>query len=267
MRVATFNVHRFFDTNCDSGECGPGDFEEQFSPAQFASRAEELFRAIEDLDAEIVLLQELETQACLDAILAQSDGDWTGQLGEIGTSGSVDVAVVARVPMLGVKRHRPDLQLADGRQSIFSRVLLEIHFQVEETRVVVFAAHFRSKANDDPLRRLAEAEVSAQLALDSAAEFPDALVLMGGDLNDEPGSPPINALEESGLLRVAAELGAEAGTFVFNGRAQAIDHLFLAPAGGGYLAGSAAVVPPGGLGYGGSDHSALSASFLLTSPD
>lgn len=267
VRIATFNVHRFFDTVCDSGDCGAGAFEALPSQAQFEARAAALAAAIEALEADIVLLQELESQACLDALVAAAPSFLTAELGEIGTPGSVDVAVLSRAPLLGVRRHRPSLQLADGRASIFSRELLEVHLSLDGARVIVFAAHFRSKVNDDPLRRLAEAEVAAELATSRAAELPDSLVVLGGDLNDTPGSPPLTALEARGLVRVAAELGAGAATFVFQGNPQAIDHLLLVPgAGGQYLAGSAAVVEPGGTGYAGSDHSALLADFQLVAP-
>jgi endonuclease/exonuclease/phosphatase family metal-dependent hydrolase len=269
VRIATFNVHRFFDTVCDSGVCGGGAFEALPSQTQFDARAEELAAALIDLDADIILLQEVESQTCLDALISRSAGTFPfAVLGEIGTPGSVDVAVLSRVEMLGIERHRQNpLQLADGRTSTFSRELLEVHFDVQGVRVIVYAAHFRSKVDDDPLRRLAEAETASKLASLSAEEFPGALVVLGGDLNDIPGSPPINAIEEQGLLRVAADLGAGAATFNFQGNKQAIDHLMLVPGlGGEYIAGSAFVIEPGATGYANSDHSALFADFRLAIP-
>jgi len=84
-------------------------------------------------------------------------------------------------------------------------------------------------------------------------------------LNDTPGSRPIEALEEGGgLLRVAAELGSDAATYVYQGQAQAIDHLYLVETrGGGYVSGSARVVRSNQRGLAGSDHAALAALFLL----
>jgi uncharacterized protein len=262
VRIATFNVHRFFDTVCDSGDCGPGAFEDLLSQEQFEARADELAQAIEALDADVILLQEIETQGCLDALVSRTEGRFSGQFAELGPAATVDVAVLSRLQMIGVERHRPALQLADNSSSIFSRKLLEVHLSVAGTRVIVFASHLRSKANDEPLRRLAEAEVAADLALARAAEFPGALVVLGGDMNDTPDSPPIDAIEDRGLLRVASDLN-NAATFIFNGTPQAIDHLMLAPGVGEYVAGSASVVEPGGVGYGGSDHSTLVADFLL----
>jgi endonuclease/exonuclease/phosphatase (EEP) superfamily protein YafD len=262
IRIATFNVRRFFDPVCDSGDCGGGAFESLPSQGQFDSRANQLATAIADLDADVVLLQEVETEDCLDAIVERSGGTILAEIGEISTPGSLDVAVFSRVQMLGVHHHRPQLQLADGRFSIFSRELLEAHFVVGGVRVITFVVHFRSKVNDDPLRRLAEAEVAAQFASSRAVEFPDALIILGGDFNDVPNSPPLNAIDDAGLIRVAEELGAGAATFVFQGNPQAIDHLMLMPTlGGVYLSGTAEVISLGG--YGGSDHAALLADFEL----
>ena len=98
----------------------------------------------------------------------------------------------------------------------------------------------------------------------------DALVVLGGDLNDTPGSPTLDALEASGLVSVAAELPpTEQGTFVFGDAAVALDHLYVPAAlRGRYITGSARVVrddatPRRGHGYAGSDHAALVADFAM----
>ncbi len=90
------------------------------------------------------------------------------------------------------------------------------------------------------------------------------MIIFGGDLNDTPGSEPIEALEsQPGMLRVAQELTPEDWTYKYIGRGQAIDHLFLKSG----LVGRAV---PGSVeifrstsadGYSGSDHCALLAQF------
>ena len=117
VRIATFNVHRFFDTVCDSGDCGPGAFEDLLSQSQFEARADELAQAIEALDADVILLQEIETQGCLDALVSRTEGRFSGQFAELGPAATVDVAVLSRLQMIGVERHRPSLQLADNSSS------------------------------------------------------------------------------------------------------------------------------------------------------
>lgn len=272
VRVATFNVQRFFDTVCQSGSCAPGDYEALVSPQQLDARAAQLATAIRALHADVVSLQEIETQACLDALLARV-GDVLphGVLGEINTAASVDVAVLSKTPLDTVLRHRATerLTLPNGTITSFSRELLEVHVRAGGAKVVVFAAHFRSKVNDDPARRLAEAQVSSRVVNARAANEPDALVVLGGDLNDTPGSPPLDVLTvDGGLIRVADDLPpAEQATYVYQGNGQSIDHLLLAP-------GTAAMRVPrssrvwrdGTTGYGGSDHRALTSDFIILAP-
>jgi endonuclease/exonuclease/phosphatase family metal-dependent hydrolase len=236
VRVATFNTHRFFDTVCQSGQCAPGDYEVQPNQATFDARARALAGAISTFDADVVSLQEVETQACLDALLADLGAPWTGVLGEIGDPASVDVAVLSRTPIEQVVLHRASAPLLrpDGSNTIFSRELPEVHVHVRGVEVILFAAHFRSKVSDDPGRRLAEAQKSRVLVEAVAAAHPSALVVLAGDLNDTPGSPPIDALTlDGGLTRVAEDLPvALQATYVYNGVGDAIDHVLQAASAG-----------------------------------
>lgn len=270
LRAATFNTRLFFDPRCDSGQCAAGDFEQVPTPAAFARRAAELAAAIRSLRADVVALQEIESQESLDALRGHL-GDLypTAVLGETGLPGSIDVAVLGSGATLLVRRHRDQrLTRPDGSATSFTRELLEVHLMIKGRRVILFSAHFRSKVNDDPGRRLAEAQAARDILLATATEFPEAVVLLGGDLNDTPGSPPLAALEDAPtLLRVARDRPpASVTTYTWQGQGQSIDHLFLSlSARCTYLPASAAAVrdPSGSVGLAGSDHAALRADFKL----
>ncbi len=266
LRVATFNTHLFFDTVCQSGACAATNFEQQRSQADFDAKADRLAAAVVALDADVIALQEVETQASLDALLSRVAFLYPhGVLGELGTAGSIDVALLSRAPLEEVKGYRASTPLyrPDGSRTSFSRELLEGHVRVEGREVVLFAAHFRSKVNDDAGRRLAEAQASRALVTGVAAGLPGALVVLAGDLNDTPGSPPLDALTlDGGLVRAAADLPeADQATYVWNGRGEAIDHVLQA------VTPACALVPRSAKswreasGFGGSDHFALSAEF------
>lgn len=269
VRVATFNVRRFFDTVCESGSCNEEDYEEQASTEYFNARADQLADAIRELDADVISLQEIETKACLDAVLARlTDVMPYGVLGEIHTAASVDVAVISKTPLDKVTGHRDTNPLTrpDGTPTTFSRELLEVQVRAPNGRkIVLVAAHFKSKSADDPGRRLAEAQVSSQVMTALAAAEPDALVALGGDLNDTPGSPPLDALTvDGGLLRVADDLSAAAQTtYRYAGRGQAIDHLLIAPSSAALRVPRSSRVWKDGSGWGGSDHSALTSEFVF----
>ena len=208
LRVATFNVRLLFDTSCDSGNCGAGDFEKAPSQAELDARADLIADAIRSLEADVVSVQEIETQTSMVALSSRlTDLYPTVLLGETGAPGSVDVAVLGAGAFLLARKHRyHPMVRPDGTSTYFAREFLEVHVELGGQRVIVFSAHFRSKANDDPGRRLAEAQAAREIVIASANEFPDAVVVLAGDLNDVPGSAPIEVLESgSELTRVAKD--------------------------------------------------------------
>ena len=272
IRVATFNVRRFFDTVCETGKCGPSDFEEQPSQAAFDAQVDTLAKGIALIDPDVISLEEVETARCLDALVAKlatlGKTFPIAHLGEIGSPGSVDVAILARGALGEVKTHRQTpIPLASGGTTTFSRELLEIRMTFGARQVVMFAAHFRSQYNDDPARRLAEAKATKIIVSQTATDLPEALVLLGGDLNDTPGSDAINALEEGGaLVRVAKDIPAlDQATYTFQGQKNAIDHIFVgAPQAARYVAKSAVAYRNDTRGsFAGSDHAALGAEFSI----
>lgn len=270
IEIATWNTARFFDRVCDSGQCdaAQNDYEELPSAAQFQYKASQIATGISRQDADIMLLQEVESQDCIDALIAALPaGRWpVAVLGEMGTDASVDVAVLANGELVDVIRHRnTPLPLPGGGSTTFTREFLEVELLIQGRPVTVFSAHFRSKSNDDPARRLAEARGAAAIVAASAAASPDSLIVLGGDLNDTPDSEPLLALTGTGSLqRVAADVVPNDWTYAFNSQRDAIDHLLLATAAsGGYVAGSATVLRDATGGLLTSDHASLKASFYL----
>ncbi len=270
VRVATFNVERYFDDVCDSRRCEPGDFEEVPSPAVFAYRTGQIAGAIRGLEADVVLLQEVESQRCMDALVAElGDRFGVAVIGELGYAASMDVAVLARGELVDIVRHQDEpFPRPGGGTTRFTRELLELHLDVAGHRLIVLNAHFKSQYADDPDKRLAEARRARQIVDAVDAAHPDALVVFGGDLNDVPGSPPLNELEAGtrGLVRLGAQLPPEDDwTLLYRGNRQALDHLYLPVDDlGAYVDGTVSVVRgTAGYGYGGSDHAVMRAVLRL----
>ncbi len=270
ISVATFNVRRFFDTQCDSRRCsGNNPYERLYSEAEFTAKARQLAAGVMELNADFVLLQEVETEVCLNTLVEFLDVNRypVSVLGETGASASLDVATVGHGRIIEQRSHimRP-IPKPNGVMTTFSREFLELHLDINGRRLIIFNAHFKAKINDDPERRYAEGAASREIVLERVAEFPEALIIMGGDLNDTPGSGPITALEGTGgLTRVASELGPDAATYVWRSTPQIIDHLYLVNSDGGdYVQGTAAVVRSSQRGLAGSDHAGLRAEFQLT---
>lgn len=272
LRLGHLNVRRYFDATCDSNQCDGSGFEEVATPTAFEERTAQLASGLGRLEADVITLAEVENQAALDTLqakLKELGFEYpVAYLGETGGPGSVDVGVLARGKLETVKTYRKETPLTrdDGTKTQFTRELPEVHLTLGANSVIVYAAHFRSKAEDDPGRRLAEAKATREIMLATATANPGAVVLLGGDLNDVPGSDPINALEEgAALFRVASDLPAGSqATYTFGGEKQAIDHIFTtASRATAYVPKSATVVRDGSTGFAGSDHAALHADFNL----
>lgn len=268
LRVASFNTYNLFDTECDSGDCGPNDFEKTPSPDEYEERITQVAEAIEELDAQIVLLQEIENEEVLDDLAEELDGEYpVAVLGELGWPGSLDVGLLSTGKLEETRGYRDERELErpDGGSDRFTREFLRVDIEIGGRSIIAFTSHFRSKRNDDPGRRLAEAREAREIVDEVAHANPDSLVVFGGDLNDRPHSETLEALTaDDGLRRAGRSFDEdELYTFYFDQERQAIDHLLKAPnTAGHYVERSVkAHHDRDPVGYGGSDHGAIVARF------
>lgn len=266
--VGTYNTHLFFDKVCDSGNCSSSDFEKVPTASEYNEKVYELAGSVKEIDADIILLQEVEKESCLKDLFEKS-GDYDEfYLGEKGSNASVDTGVMTKGKITYKNKHTEQIECADcdGGKTTFSHTFLEVHITLGGREIIVFSAHFKSKNDDDASRRLAEAAAAAKILKKAAEKYPKALIVMGGDLNDEPGSDTLEPFEsDTAFLRVADELSSKnQATYSYRGDAIAIDHIFwVKTESGKYKTGSAEVVKdaPSLYSLGSSDHAALKATF------
>ena len=263
--IGTYNTHLFFDKVCDTGHCSSSDFESVLSESEYNTKVSDLAESIHEIGADIILLQEVEKDSCLQDLFGETG---TYQDCFLGEKETVDTAVMTKGKITYKNKHPEQIECAgcEGGKTTFSRAFLETHIELGCRKIIVFSAHFKSKADDDTQRRLAEAAAAAKILKKRAEEHPEALIVMGGDLNDEPGSDTLEYFEnDSAFLRVASELSLkDQATYYYSGEAVALDHIFwVKTAGGKYKTGSAEVVKdaPSWYSLGSSDHAALKATF------
>ncbi|CAN5243115.1 hypothetical protein BH24PSE2_BH24PSE2_18770 [soil metagenome] len=150
----------------------------------------------------------------------------------------------ARVGLVpGSLRLIADADPADGDAFAGSRKPLAAEFVFNGRRLIVVNVHFSSKRGSSPLfgriqppvdrnaeRRAAQAtEVAAFVR--GVAGRADGMVVLG-DFNDFWFSPPLDLLRRSGgLVNLMSTLPEpERYTFIFEGNAQALDHVLVSPA-------------------------------------
>jgi predicted extracellular nuclease len=102
--------------------------------------------------------------------------------------------------------------------------------------------HFNAGPDRKVARRRQQAEINAMLYQHIVGRYPDALVIVGGDLNvfprpDDPLDPPsdqLGPLYEAGLFnvfdRIVEQAPANAYSYIYRGVPNVLDHFFLSPA-------------------------------------
>jgi endonuclease/exonuclease/phosphatase family metal-dependent hydrolase len=192
VRVATWNVHDLFDA--EDRVSPPGELDELPTSSEVSAKLARVARVLERLDADVVLLQEVENLALVEALAMQS-GYQEARLVDGFDPRGIDVAVIARLSVDGYVSHLGE-RGADG-SPLWSRDCVEVH--AGGGGLVVVGSHLVSRLTD-PLgdRRRAQAARMRQIADGLLQRAPGALVLAGGDLNDEPASDALAPLLADG---------------------------------------------------------------------
>ena len=122
-----------------------------------------------------------------------------------------------------------------------TRKPLAAMFEVAGRRLLLVAAHLKSRSEDQPdfgriqapgeptaAQRLAQADAIARFLTTAAGIDPRAGIVLLGDLNAPGGSPPLARLAEAGLFDLALGLPpAERYSYIFEGASQDLDHVLV----------------------------------------
>jgi endonuclease/exonuclease/phosphatase family metal-dependent hydrolase len=189
VRVATWNVHDLFDEV--DRRVPPGDLDEVPAADEVEAKLSRLAAVLARLDADVVLLQEVENRAVLGRLAARA-GYPEARLIEAADPRGIDVAALSRLTVEAYLSHLGETDAA-GRP-LWPRDCVELHARTGGRPLVVVATHLSSALSDDGTRRTGQAARLRAIADEVRAARPDALVLAGGDLNDGPESGPLAPL-------------------------------------------------------------------------
>ena len=210
IRVATYNVRNLF-------LCGEG-------PQKPRKEVRPLLRVIGQLQADLLVLQEVGSADSLDALNVQLPEPFPHQRFSLGNSNrSIGLGVLARHPVQATSHAQTALTGADGEllecyasESAaidghtsplrFQRDLLAVELNAgADHHMAVFATHLKSKTSkpwqlqpSDEIRA-AEARGAAGLLAAYAHANPTSAVLLAGDLNDLWHSDALAPLRAVGL--------------------------------------------------------------------
>lgn len=264
--VATFNVENFFDDIVDRGKTQSRQASSLVSAAELELKLDKLAEAVHDelREPTILGLQEVEKVELLEALAVRSEIETP--YGAILVPGpdnrGINVGLMYdrdRVTILESEQLQGCTTLSpntggpnvpcdsdgdgtDDGNLLFSRPPLQVRLVVSEAGgggsgdvVWVIVAHFKSKrggAEKTEPRRIEQARFLAGAVNNLLAATPGARVIILGDLNDFLDSPTINTLTSAaplGNLWYQAARG-ERYSFIFQGRAEVLDHVLITPA-------------------------------------
>jgi endonuclease/exonuclease/phosphatase family metal-dependent hydrolase len=195
-------------------------------------------KVVAEVNADILLTVEVEDRLTLERFNEQILGKHKktypySMLIDGNDSRGIDVGVLSRLPITSVRSHIFDAG-PGPRGRVFSRDCPEFEIDLDgkqQPALWLLGNHLKSKSGDDPKLRLAQAERVAEIY--AAALQRSERVVVAGDLNDSPGSKPVNALLATGLKDVMSHPGYRGpeGTFgECDTPRQKIDYLLLSPA-------------------------------------
>ena len=234
LRVLNWNVHNLENDKDDSG--APG--ETIVSTAEYTAHRKAVGIVLNEIDADVLVLTEVENKAVLDDLNATELGGkyMASSLIDGNDYRGVDIGVLSKYPIASVVSHKDEAFTLNGTQGpnyYFARDCPEVHIQFNGRNMVFLGSHFKAKSNDDPIKRLAEAQHTRAIANSLAKADPTRAIVILGDFNDTPGSPPYLAVVGEGAnLFTDVSLSipmADRWTYDFQGKLELIDFQIVNP--------------------------------------
>ena len=234
LRVLNWNVHNLENDKDDSG--APG--ETIVSSAEYASHRKAVGAVIALLDPDVAVLQEVENKAVLEDLNeTELGGKYVGSFLVDGNDyRGVDIGILSKFPIDSTASHKSDAFPLNGTQGpnyYYARDCVEVHLGFNGRKMVFLGVHFKAKSNDDPMQRLAEAQHTRAIADALMKEDPSRAIVILGDFNDTPESPPHLAVRGEGATQftdIAQSVpSADRWTYDYQGKLELIDFQFANP--------------------------------------
>ncbi|MDX1681978.1 MAG: endonuclease/exonuclease/phosphatase family protein [Phycisphaeraceae bacterium] len=270
LTVATYNVRNLFDVYDDPHQ------KDETRPVKPREELRAIAAAIREMDADVVVLQEIENEATLRAFHRQLLPEQAYRVVLVSPTNSqhgVHLGVLSRLPIRRVTSHRTLRWQHDEKRHRFTRDLLQLEIEIsDEQRLQLFTTHFKSQRDGKPAsreRRLAEAQMARQLINRQRERTPDDWILLAGDLNCVPDSPPLRHLTggDAPLMDLHQHLPeAKRVTYLGREHRSTLDYLLADPRLAARLDRSGTGVLQDETLLAGSDHAPAYARFKLRDP-
>lgn len=173
FKIASYNVENLFDLNYDGTEY------KEYKPntktwnkKSFLNKIQNISKVINDLDADIIALQEIESKIALKELVKYTPQYKYSQFLKKSTS-SVGVAILSKFPIKKNKIIEVD------KNDKYARYILKTTISIENKDIILYVNHWRSKRAKES-KRIVYA-IALKKDIDTLAQYQDYIIL--GDLN------------------------------------------------------------------------------------
>ena len=180
--VSSWNVQNLFDSVNDGTEYSEYKHQNGWSDSAYRARLKAAVSVLNEdgvRNSDVIVLNEVENENVVLDLMTLLDSSflWYAVASEDG--GAISLAVISRLPINDARIHS-----IEG-----ARPVIETHFELSSTDVFVFAVHAKSNLGEEDenvaLRRLLGQALSNLTDL-RKLDYPDALIIIAGDFNEEP---------------------------------------------------------------------------------
>lgn len=191
--IMSYNLQTLFDPVDQGGEyadfrVSSGAWSERLYRARLASLASSILAAPGGSSAgpDVLVVQEAENERVL-ADLAEAAGGYPYVASSPDEDSTLRCGILSRFPISYARAHR--VRPPDGGTSSVPRYVLEAELDLGGRRLIVMAAHWKSKlggAAETEAERRAAAAFVRELTEARLASDPSMAIILAGDLNENP---------------------------------------------------------------------------------
>ena len=139
FKVASYNVENFFDLHYDKTEYREYiPHTSLWDQKSFNTKLQNITQVIQDIEADIIALQEIESQKALDAIVIQNP-QYSYQAFHKNKNSAIGLALLSKYTILA-----EDIVVVD-RYDKYSRDILKVTLDIQNKPFIVYVNHWRSK--------------------------------------------------------------------------------------------------------------------------
>lgn len=175
FKVASYNVENFFDLHYDTTEYQEYiPHTKSWNQNSFTTKLHNISKTISDLDADILALQEIESQRVLQAIVKKNP-QYTYHTFIKNKSSAIGLALMSKFPIKKTEK------IVVNKSDKYARDILKVTLSIDNKPLIVYVNHWRSKRAKES-KRIPYA-LALQKEIEALGDTVDYIIL--GDLNSD----------------------------------------------------------------------------------